>query len=107
MKNHPTRAIAVFFAIFLNVAFLQAQDVAGQWNGVLNIQGMKMRIVFNIGKTDDGYSSTMDSPDQSAFGIPVASTAFDGAKLSISMPNLGLTYEGEFKTDSITWIRKI
>ena len=96
-----TRLIAVFLTIFVSGAFLQAQDVTGEWNGVLNIQGMNLRIVFHIDKSDEGYGATMDSPDQKAFGIPVAATEFDGSKLSLSIPNIGLSYEGEFKTDSI------
>jgi pimeloyl-ACP methyl ester carboxylesterase len=43
----------------------------------------------------------MDSPDQGAAGIPVATTTFDGSKLSLALPNFGVLYEGEFKTDSI------
>ena len=96
-----TKAIAVSLAIFLSGTFSQAQDITGQWNGVLNIQGVNLRIVFHITKTDNGYASTMDSPDQNAAGIPVATTTFNGSKLTIAMPNIGLTYEGEFKTDSI------
>ena len=88
-------------AILISGAFLLAQDATGQWNGVLSIQGINLRLVFHINKTDEGYASTMDSPDQGATGIPVASTTFDGKKLSIAMPNIGLSYEGDFKTDSI------
>ena len=96
-----TKAIALLLAIFLSGAISQAQDITGQWNGVLSVQGMNLRIVFHITKTDNSYTSTMDSPDQKAAGIPVATTTFDGSKLSLSVPNLGLLYEGEFKTDSI------
>jgi hypothetical protein len=59
-----------------------------------------MRLVFHINKTVEGYVSTMDSPDQGATGIPVATTTFNGAKLSLAIPNLGLLYEGDFKNDS-------
>ncbi|MEZ4892758.1 MAG: hypothetical protein R2778_07045 [Saprospiraceae bacterium] len=31
-------------------------------------------VIFNVTKTDDGYTSTMDSPDQGAKGIPVTNT---------------------------------
>ena len=103
---HQTKAIAVFLAIFISEVFSQAQDITGQWNGVLSVQGMKLRIVFHINKTGDGYTSTMDSPDQGANGLPVATTTFDGSKLSLSMPNIGMTYEGGFKTDSVVGIFK-
>ena len=79
----------------------QDKDIAGQWNGVLSIQGINLRLVFHINKSENGYTSTMDSPDQGASGIPVATTTFDGSKLSLAVPSIALSYEGEFKTDSI------
>jgi len=96
-----TKVVALFLAIFISGTLSQAQDITGQWNGVLSVQGINMRLVFHINKVGDGYVSTMDSPDQGAAGIPVATTTFDGTKLSIAMPNIVLTYDGEFKTDSI------
>jgi len=99
--HQRVKAIAVLLAICFSGVFLKAQDVTGQWNSVLSVQGMNLRIVFHINKTDDGYASTMDSPDQNATGLPVATTTFDGTKLSLSMPAIGLSYEGVFKTDSI------
>jgi alpha-beta hydrolase superfamily lysophospholipase len=100
------KAIAVFLAIFIggicNASERNDQDVTGQWNGVLSFQGTNLRIVFHIQKSGDSYTSTMDSPDQGATGIPVTSVAFDGSKLSLAISNAGILYEGEFKTDSIT-----
>jgi hypothetical protein len=81
------------------VQYLQ-DKITGQWSGVLNVQGTNLRLVFHIKKTADGYTSTMDSPDQGAAGIPVAATTFDGSKLTMAIPNLGVLYEGEYKTDS-------
>jgi pimeloyl-ACP methyl ester carboxylesterase len=95
------KAVAVFLAIFLNGTILLAQDITGQWNGALSIQGVNMRIVFHVNKIDGGYAATMDSPDQNAAGISVAATTFDGSKLSLAIPAIGLSYEGEFKNDSI------
>ena len=95
------KTIAVFLAIFFSGTLLQGQDVTGQWNGVLIIQEMNLRLVFHINKTGDSYTSTMDSPDQGAAGIPVTTTTFNGSKLSLAIPNIGMLYEGEFKSDSI------
>ncbi len=99
--HQPTRTIVLFMAILLTGTLSYAQEITGQWNGALDIQGIQLRIVFHISKTDAGYSSTMVSPDQSAQEIPVATTTFDGSKLSLAVPNIGMTYEGEFKTDSV------
>jgi len=70
------------------------QNITGQWNGNLKISGTQLRIVFNISKTDTGYSSTMDSPDQGAKGVPVNSTIFENAVLKLAIKNIGFEYEG-------------
>ncbi len=104
--DQPQKIVAILFAILFTGTFAYAQDITGQWNGVLSVQGINLRIVFHIEKNSEGYSSTMDSPDQNATGIPVKTTSFDGSKLSLAVPNIGLTYEGEFKTDSVAGILK-
>ena len=102
LKFHPFRkAVAVFAGIILGSALLQAQDVTGQWNGVLSVPGMNLRVVFNIEKSGEGYKSTMDSPDQGVKGIAITTTTFDGSKLSLAIPANGILYEGAFQTDSI------
>ena len=99
MKNSSIKAVAICLAIFIRGAFSQAQDITGQWNGVLSVFGTNMRLVFHIDKKDESYTSKMDSPDQGATGIPVDATTFDGSKLSLAVSNI--VYEGEFKIDSI------
>jgi pimeloyl-ACP methyl ester carboxylesterase len=95
------KAVAILMAIIIGGTFSQAQDITGHWNGVLNIQGTNLRLVVHINKTGDSYTSTMDSPDQGAMGIPVTATTFNGTILSLAVQNIGLSYQGEFKTDSI------
>lgn len=74
-----------------------SQDITGQWNGALKVQGTQLRIVFHISKTGTGYTSTMDSPDQGAKGIPVTSTTFENSKLKLEITNLKFEYTGELK----------
>lgn len=71
-----------------------SQDISGQWNGVLEVQGTALHLVFNINKTATGYESTMDSTDQGAKGIPVTTTTFENAVLKIAITNAGIAYEG-------------
>jgi hypothetical protein len=100
MKSLFKSALAVI-AVILSCSSIQAQDIVGQWNGVLSIYGTNLRLIFHIEKNDDGYSSTMDSPDQGATGFPVKTTSFDGSKLLLELPNIAAKYEGEFQIDSI------
>ena len=75
------------------------QDITGTWNGILKVQGMQLSLVFHINKTENGFSSTMDSPDQKAYGIPVTSTIFENSKLNITVANARIEYEGVLGSD--------
>jgi fermentation-respiration switch protein FrsA (DUF1100 family) len=96
MKN-----IAVLLVLAISVLGLNGQDITGQWNGALKVQGMQLRIVFNITGNDKGYSATMDSPDQGAKGIPVTSVTFTDSKLKLEITNIRMEYNGELKENTI------
>ena len=97
---------ALLFITFLATLITYGQDITGQWNGVLKVQGMQLRLVFNISKTDTGYSSTMDSPDQGAKGIPVSTTTFENPKINLEVAAARIAYEGELKDNEIVGIFK-
>ena len=94
--------IVLTVCIALNTLCGSGQDITGQWNGILKVQTTQLRVVFNISKTEDGYSSTLDSPDQGAMGIPLAITTFEKSELTLKDAGLGIEYVGEFSGDSIT-----
>lgn len=77
------------------------QDITGQWNGILKVQGTQLRIVFNINKAENGYTATMDSPDQHAKGIPVSSVTFENSTLKLAAAALRMEYEGTLKPEGI------
>jgi alpha/beta superfamily hydrolase len=76
------------------------QEITGQWNGILKIPGMQLRVVFNISKTEKGYSSTMDSPDQGVKGIPVTTSSFENSVLKLEIPKALILYEGILNKDN-------
>ncbi len=94
MKNTITLSI-----LFLAIISASAQDITGQWHGVL--KEIQLRLVLNISKTDTGYSSTMDSPDQGTKGIPVTTTSFEDSTLQIAVTHLGITFSGELTDNNI------
>jgi len=94
MKSLFLLPIAFFIAV---TSF--AQDITGQWFGALEVPGGQLRLVFTIEKAENGYSSTMDSPDQGAFGIPVTSTQFVNNTLKINITNAKIEYEGTLGED--------
>lgn len=77
------------------------QDITGQWNGELKVQGTQLRLVFNITNTGSGFSSTMDSPDQGAKDIPTTTTSFENSILKITIANAKIEYEGTLGENNI------
>ena len=92
-------ALLIFVSLFSLTIF--GQNITGQWNGALKVQGTQLRLVFNITKTDDGISATMDSPDQGAKEIPTTTTSFENSILKITIENAKIEYEGALGKDNI------
>lgn len=76
-----------------------SQDISGTWNGKLSLPTGSLTICFNLQQTAQGYTSTCDSPDQGAKGIPTESTLFSDSVLTIQMPALGASYKGKLNAD--------
>ncbi|MCE5205499.1 MAG: alpha/beta fold hydrolase [Porphyromonadaceae bacterium] len=88
--------------LFLVMTFLlKAGDITGNWEGMLTVQQNNLRIVFHVHKTDSILTSTMDSPDQGAFGLPTTRCSFGNNRLEIVATGLGLFYQGTLQGDSI------
>lgn len=76
-------------------------DPAGTWNGVLDFGRQKLRIVFHIRKTGNGYSATMESPDQGAKDIPATETTFKDGILKVTESRSRMVFEGTLDGDKI------
>ncbi|MFP5041184.1 alpha/beta hydrolase family protein [Parasediminibacterium sp. JCM 36343] len=88
---------AIILFVLATAFTAMGQDITGQWNGVLKVPGAQLRLIVHINKTDNGFSSTMDSPDQGAKGIPVSKTTFENGTLKLEITNLGAEYTGLYK----------
>ena len=95
------KKILLFQFIVLLSLTAFAQDIIGTWNGILKVQSTQLRLAFNISKTDTGFSSTMDSPDQKATGIPITTTTYENNTLILAIPMASITYEGVLGNDGI------
>lgn len=95
------RIFSILVILLLISITLRAQVITGQWNGVLKIQGTQLRLVFNVTETENGFSSTMDSPDQGAKGIPTTTTSFENSILKVVVENLKIEYLGTLNKDNI------
>ncbi|MFK7776129.1 MAG: alpha/beta hydrolase family protein [Saprospiraceae bacterium] len=92
------KKIMVIFLLAIS-HLINAQNVLGDWNGALEVQGMQLRIVFHITEDGENLKATMDSPDQGANGIPVDKVTRSGKELTIEMPKMGIKYTSTLNED--------
>ena len=72
----------------------QAKDLAGSWQGTLDVGGTKLRLALTIAKTEAGaYTGKLDSLDQGAtLTIDTITVKDDDVRLEIKTP--AVVYEG-------------
>lgn len=91
------KRISILLALIFGLASLAfSQEVTGDWNGTLNANGAELRLVLHLTKNPDGkLKATLDSIDQGANGIPVASTSLKDSTLSLKVDAITGVYEGK------------
>lgn len=77
------------------------RDIEGSWSGKLKESSMEIRLIFHFTMTEaDTIKATLDSPDQSAKGIPLGRVMFEDDTLRVAAPMLQGEYLGVFAGDS-------
>ena len=72
------------------------QQISGPWTGQLDLGAQKLTIVLHFDKDASGKDvCTMDSPDQSAKGIPATLNFISADSVNIAVPSIGMTYSGK------------
>ena len=98
------KKITTVIVLLLAVIAMYGQDIVGTWNGSLTVKTMDgdytLRIVFHITATDNGFSSTFDSPDQDSperntFGLATDTTTYENKELSIRVSGIDFVYNGK------------
>ena len=92
--------LSIFTLLIAMVTY--SQDITGQWEGSLNIQGTSLRLVFNIQKSETGFSATMDSPDQGAKGLKMSHAGFENNVVTLELRIAGIKYTGTLDKNTIT-----
>jgi len=82
----------ILTAVLLLSSVILSHAQGGTWSGKLEVQGSKMSLVFHL----DGEAPTMDSPDQGVKGIPIQLTRGEVGDITIKIPSIGATYEGQW-----------
>ena len=91
MRKHLALIAVLLTAVF------GAHAQTGTWSGKIEVQGMKLPLVFHLNEENP----TMDSPDQGARGIPIAVERDAMGKITIKISSIGATYEGQWTSGEI------
>ncbi len=90
------KRIALFFFAWVFIATTSlAQNITGDWFGLLDVGAAKLRLAVHVQSGDAGFTATLDSPDQGASGIPLDEFSFDEGAVTFTFAAAGLTYEGQ------------
>ena len=85
---------------FFGVSAQHAMD--GVWTGKLNVGPQTLTLVLHVAHETSGNAvCALDSPDQGAMNIPVKSDYCSADSISVSLEQLGLSYQGRLKGDEI------
>lgn len=85
------------FALILLLAIIwegKAQTITGDWNGVLDMEGISLQIILHIKQVENGFQATMDSPDQNTFDIPLDTLTLESRQLEFIFKRAGAKYVG-------------
>lgn len=94
----------IILSIILGLAALTAEaqvDLIGSWTGKLDLGVAKLTLVFHLKQADGHVNVTMDSPDQSANGIPCKTDFLSYDSLAVSVKSINASYSGRLKDGKI------
>ena len=87
--------------LFFMINSMLAQNPEGSWQGVLQIMGQEIRLVFHLENDEGVWKAKMDSPDQGVTGIQVDEMLLDDRQIEMKITAAGIRYTGLVKTDQI------
>ena len=97
------KRVTTIVVLLLAVFSLYGQDIVGTWNGAFAPPGGmgELRLVFHVSAMDNGYTTTLDSPDQNALGIPTDTTTFKDKEFTVKLAEIDFAYVGKLGEDNV------
>ncbi len=90
--------------LFLSTFSVFSQEFEGDWSGKILIQGFPLTLDYHISKNENGFTATMDSPDQKSFGNKVKEVIVDGNEINLNFPEYKIFTKLNYKNDSLIGI---
>ena len=69
----------------------------GAWSGKMKIGSMSLTLVLHLEQADGNVKASLDSPDQSAYGIPAFKEYLSDDSVAVKVESIGATYRAKLK----------
>ena len=93
--------LTIILAVASTLTATAQADLIGSWTGKLDLGVAKLTLVFHLKQADGHVKVTMDSPDQSAMGIPCTKDFLSYDSLAVSVKSINASYSGRLKDGKI------
>ena len=93
--------LTIILALASTLTATAQADLIGSWTGKLDLGVAKLTLVFHLKQADGRVKVTMDSPDQSAMGIPCTNDFLSYDSLAVSVKSINASYSGRLKDGKI------
>jgi pimeloyl-ACP methyl ester carboxylesterase len=107
-RSLGTRVMSVLLALVVWLPSARSADepkeekgeLAGVWQGTLDVKVAKLRLVLHVDKQEDGsLKASLDSPDQGANGIPIDEVTVKEGEVELSLKLVKASYAGRHSED--------
>src|ERR1700690_3531555 len=99
MNRYFKKALCICLLVFLFFTS-PAQNITGTWQGVLDVQGKQIPIVFHIKKdSTNKWIAAFDSPSQHAFNLACSDVIVKDDSVILMMAILNGKYAGTLNID--------
>ena len=79
-----------------------SKEFLGAWEGTLDVNGTKLRLVLNLANGADGATGMLVSVDQGGAEIPISAMTQKDAHLKLTVSMISGGFEGDLKASELT-----
>ena len=102
------RIFLVFTLAILSSCSLQAQNIAGDWQGTAIAGKQRQRLILHVDQADDGaWKATLFAIDIQPDGLPITTVTEQGAQVSFAVPDQKLLFNGTLTPDGESIVGKM
>ena len=96
LKRLLCTTLLVTLACLVTVAL----DFTGEWKGSIVVQNDSIPLVLHLVQTEEGFTASLDSPEQQAYGMKVTARVNDD-RLEASVPEIGASYTAKLDGNTL------